>query len=68
MRSTLAKARRVRRKLGLTFGGEALMRSTECADLGALAIPGSSPARDAEDSQVRANSAPRYFRGLPVLF
>ena len=44
------------------------MRSTECADLGALAFPGSSPARDGEESEVCANPAPRYVRGLPALF
>jgi hypothetical protein len=44
------------------------MRSTECVDLGALAFPGSSTARDGEDFEVRANLAPRYVRGLPVLF
>jgi hypothetical protein len=40
MRSTLAKARRVRRKLGLTFGGEALDEEHGVRGLGSHGVSG----------------------------
>ena len=59
---------RVRRELGLSFEGVALISSTECADLGALAIPGRTPATGSGDLSGPRKPAPRYFGGLPVLF